>query len=172
MTNLAYFNKKCPKIILRSSIFLELLNILRNIADMRSNTEAKIYLFYTYQLQLESWHLLLVYILVRVPSKVCNSFILCRVVYPYSCLFIVGSVNKYGYTLICNLVDLKEREGLKVKVNSKSLAVFKVGENVHIIKNSCAHQAIPLDGSYFLSFFFFFFFFFKYFINLTFSWCC
>merc|ERR1711862_217161 len=66
--------------------------------------------------------------------------------YSSSSTFKVGSVNKYGYTLICNLVELKEREGLKVKVNSKSLAVFKVGENVHIIKNSCAHQAIPLDA--------------------------
>ncbi len=45
-----------------------------------------------------------------------------------------------GYTKVCRLSDLKENKGKRFLVKEVDIAVFKVGEEVFILNNTCPHQ--------------------------------
>ncbi|HMN25972.1 MAG TPA: nitrite reductase (NAD(P)H) small subunit [Ignavibacteriaceae bacterium] len=45
-----------------------------------------------------------------------------------------------GYTKICKLSDLKERQGKRFLINDVEIAVFKVENEIYAVNNICPHQ--------------------------------
>ena len=45
---------------------------------------------------------------------------------------------------VCRLADLPERQGYLVEVAGEAIAIFRVGEQVHAIENTCPHREGPL----------------------------
>lgn len=45
-----------------------------------------------------------------------------------------------GYTKICKLSDLKERQGKRFLINDVEIAVFKVENEIYAVDNICPHQ--------------------------------
>ena len=49
---------------------------------------------------------------------------------------------------LANLDDIPEDRGLRVDVDEKAIALFRVGEEVHAIDAICPHVGGPLDAGY------------------------
>ncbi|MEO8232159.1 MAG: nitrite reductase (NAD(P)H) small subunit [Ignavibacteriota bacterium] len=45
-----------------------------------------------------------------------------------------------GYIKICELSDLKERQGKRFLINDVEIAVFKVENEIYAVDNICPHQ--------------------------------
>jgi len=45
---------------------------------------------------------------------------------------------------VCRLSDLPERQGYLVEVAGEAIALFRVGDRVHAIENTCPHREGPL----------------------------
>ena|SRR3990167_5730181 len=59
---------------------------------------------------------------------------------------LVGDVNKYGYTYLCSLSDLKTGRGIKMKINKLVLGIFYISGEVYIIDDNCCHELVPLHS--------------------------
>ena len=56
-----------------------------------------------------------------------------------------------GFYLACKITDVPTNQGLKVTINSSTLAIFKVKTDkthIYAIDNSCSHQGTSLFGTY------------------------
>ena len=57
-------------------------------------------------------------------------------------------VDEDGFAPVCLLTDIPKRSGLRVKVNGKTLAVFRAGETkLYVLKDACPHQGVSLATS-------------------------
>lgn len=57
-------------------------------------------------------------------------------------------INQNGFTKVCKVSDLNEKEGKRFFINDEDAAVFKVDGKIYATTNICPHQqsAIIYDG--------------------------
>lgn len=46
------------------------------------------------------------------------------------------------YTKICSLKSLPEKQGVRIVHEEEELALFRIGENVHVLSNICPHNHV------------------------------
>ena len=46
--------------------------------------------------------------------------------------------------MVGNVADIPEHAGLVVQIGSRSIGVFRIGDQVYALRNVCAHQGGPL----------------------------
>jgi NAD(P)H-dependent nitrite reductase small subunit len=49
---------------------------------------------------------------------------------------------------VCSIYDVRSGKGKKIRINNKTIALFKYKNNVYAIQNRCPHQNADLANGY------------------------
>lgn len=55
---------------------------------------------------------------------------------------------KTSWTTLCELDDLEDGLGKLVDIDGKSLAIFRMGDRVHVMEDRCPHAGGSMSGGY------------------------